>query len=463
MDAHRTVILLPWQSQVWEDSHRYKVINCGRRAGKSSVSALRKTDFAIKNEQSIVWYVAPTYKQAKNIMWEMLKFYVPEAAVERRNETELKIDLKNGSSIHLKGADNPDSLRGVRIDLIIFDEVAFIDKWGEVWKILRPTLMDSQAEAWFISTPNGFNHFYVLSQMHKTDPDWAYFHFTTFDNPHIPSEEIEKSRKEMTEDAFAQEMLGDFKKAEGTVYKQFDLDVHVQELPDFQPLFWIRGCDRGYTNPTAVPYIQVDRDGNWYQVDEIYETGLTNTKFSQRLKEMDEKWGIQEYELSTMDSAQAGDIKELQEMGHDFLPVKKEAGETNAEFVRWKIQRFSQRLEHSKRSKPKYIVHPRCKATIFEFQKYSYKDQGRDDEIGDEWNLNPMSVEENRDENPQKAYDHIMDALGDLNAMYLHYVQPQTSKPDWVDKPKGTYVPPSPGNDTWEDANDFINAPGMDW
>lgn len=444
------VRLLGWQTKVWDSPKRFKVINCGRRTGKSTLSALKMLDFAHSKDGLIVWYIAPTYKQAKNIMWEMIKGYVPPGSVMSQNEQELKVVLKNGSILYLKGADNPDSLRGVRIDLAIFDEVAFFDKWDLVWSIMRPTLMDSRAECWFISTPNGYNHFFDLSRRH-VDPisglDWGYFHFTTYDNPHIPIEEIEQTRREVDEDSFAQEMLGDFRRMEGLVYKLFTPEVHVASLDDsFDGIGWLRGLDRGFTNPTAVPYIRINSDGDWYQTHEIYQSGLTNQRLSDMLYEFDERLGIKEYEISTMDSAQAGDIAELQELGHDFIPVRKESGETNLEFVRFKVQRFTNRLKIDERKRAHYYVHPRCVNTIKEFGSYRY----------------PRNVAKlNEIESPIKANDHMMDALGDLNAMYSFYAPEKKIVKPWDNKIPGTYAPVLSEEEDSHD--DFTNAESVDW
>lgn len=435
---YKQVHLLKWQTSVWDDLHRFKVINCGRRTGKSTLALLKMIDFTSRTPGTRVWYVAPTYRQAKNIMWNMIRDYVPEAMISKMNEQELVIWLANGSVIELKGADNPDSLRGVKIDFIIFDEVAFITGWGQAWSILRPTLMDSQAECWFISTPNGFNHFKSLADTCNKRKDWHYFHFTVFDNPHISREEIEQSRSEMTEDAFAQEMLGDFRKMKGLVYPNFNRDIHVKELTDFEPVYWIRGLDRGFTNPTAVAYIQVNKDGIWYQTHEIYETGLTTFRLSDLLFEMDTELGIEEYELSTMDSAQAGDIKELQDFGHDFLPVRKESGETNSEYVRYKIQRLYARFE-LKGTTPGLYIHPRCIHTIRDFETYKYKDRKISDDIMAE---TENMVSETLDENPEKNNDHAPDAVGDLNVMYQHFIKEIKEKQPWEGKVKGTYIEP---------------------
>ena len=269
-----TITRSDWQKKVWEDTHRYLVINCGRRSGKSTIASLRMLWFASENKKTITWYIAPNYKQAKNIMWSMLMELIPPQVISKKNETELKIVLVNGSEIYLKGAEDPDTLRGVRIDFCIFDECAFIDKWEEVWKVTRPTLMDSKADVWFISTPNGFNHFKDLSE--KTDNDWSYHHYTTYDNPYIPKEEIEASKAEMDEDSFAQEMLGEFRKMSGLIYKAFHRDTHMVEIPQLDGGYtFTRALDFGFGHKSALGYFAINSTGTEiYMYDGIYQTGL---------------------------------------------------------------------------------------------------------------------------------------------------------------------------------------------
>lgn len=270
--------LSSWQSKVWLDKTRYKVVNCGRRAGKTVVSAVKMLDFAGNNQKSIVWYVAPTYRQAKSIMWEILKEIIPQWQIASINETELKIVLTNGSQIHLKGGDNPDSLRGVRIDFLICDEVAFFSYWEESWKVIRPTLSDSQASAWFISTPNGFNHFKDLADRCVNDKDWKYFHFTTYDNPHIKVEEIESAKLEMDEDSFAQEYMAEFKKMSGLIYKIFNRDTHMVDVPFHKfDTNWTftRVIDFGFGHKTALGYFAINSTGTEiYMYDGLYQSGL---------------------------------------------------------------------------------------------------------------------------------------------------------------------------------------------
>ena len=264
------VELSTWQSKVWQDDHRFKVINIGRRAGKTMVSILKMIDFALENNKQIVWYIAPTYKQSKLIAWSMIKEYCPTG---KYNETELKVSLPNGSEICLKGADNPDSLRGTRIDFAIFDEVAFFNSWRTVWEALRPVLVDSKASCWFISTPNGFNHFYDMFYQKDFDEDYESFHYTSFDNPYIDRDEIDKTKKEMTERSFAQEFLAEFNKPAGTVYEEWPLN-NFKEVPYDINLPVHISMDFGVNDPTSIIWLQ--NTGSEYRVIDYYEANNAN-------------------------------------------------------------------------------------------------------------------------------------------------------------------------------------------
>jgi len=310
--------LSKWQTNVWDDSSRYQVINCGRRAGKSTLVAVKMTEFALTNPKADVWYIAPTYKQAKQIMWLMLGDVVPQRAIDKKNETELTIVLKNQSRISLKGADNPDSLRGVKIDLCIFDECAFIDKWESVWKVIRPTLVDNQAKTMFISTPNGFNHFKDMAENSK----FSYHHYTSYDNPYLEKDELDLMKTEMDEDSFAQEVMGEFRKMSGLIYKEFNRDIHMVDIPtlDFNWTF-TRSLDFGFAHKTALGYFAINSDGTEiYMYDGLYQSGLVESQIADVVKTKDAGKIITN---PVADCAQPMSIEQLKEYGVFFNPVEK--------------------------------------------------------------------------------------------------------------------------------------------
>ncbi len=360
-----------WQTQVRRDSHRYKVINCGRRAGKSYLVSVQMLHFATENDKSICWYVSPNYKQSKSIMWAMLRELIPTEMIRSKNETELKFVLVNGSEILLKGAEDPDSLRGVRIDFCVFDETAFIDKWDEVWKVIRPTLIDSKAKVWFISTPNGFNHFKTLCE--TTDQDFKYFHFTTYDNPYLDPSEIDSMKKEMDPDSFAQEIMGEFKKMSGMIYKDFARETHMVEIPplDFNYTF-TRSLDFGYGHKTALLYFAVSNTGDAiYCYDGLYQSGLVESQIAEVVKTKDSGRMITN---PVADSAQPMSIDQLNQMGAFFNPVEK-----GPDSVKHGITRVAELLKiRADTGRPTLMFNKNLTWIADEFEQYRWMEAQQD-------------------------------------------------------------------------------------
>lgn len=253
-------------------------------------------------------------------MWSMLRDLIPKEIISKTNETELIIELTNGSQIMLKGADSPDSLRGVKIDFCVFDETAFFEHWDEVWKVIRPTLVDSKADVWFISTPNGFNHFKTLAE--KDDPDWTYYHFTSYDNPYLDRNEIESMKKEMDEDSFAQEIMGEFRKMSGLIYKDFNRETHMVDVPDLTYNYtFTRALDFGFAHKTALIYFAINSNGTAiYAYDGIYQSGMTEHDIAEAVKIKDAGKAIT---YPVADSAQPMSIEQLNQLGCYFNPVDK--------------------------------------------------------------------------------------------------------------------------------------------
>ena len=142
-----------WQYEVYKDEHRFRIVCSGRRSGKSVLSRLIVLDWATK-QPGLYWIVSPTYKQSKQIHWREFQREIPFQWIAKKNEVDLSITLKNGSLIELKGAENPDALRGVKLRGLVIDEIASIRNWDWLWQeVLRATLTDYEAPAIFISTP----------------------------------------------------------------------------------------------------------------------------------------------------------------------------------------------------------------------------------------------------------------------------------------------------------------------
>lgn len=216
------------QSEVWRSNARFKVCVSGRRFGKSYLSLTWLINQAAQTV-GVHYYVAPSYVMSKQIAWRLLKALVGDHAVNR-NESELLIELPNGSIIQLKGAENRDSLRGVSLASLVLDEFAFMQK--EVWtEVLRPATSDQQAPVLFITSPSGWNWAKDLYDyaMGGTDENWQAWTFTTADGGNVKEEEIEAAKRELPLKTFQQEYLASFTTLANRVYSNFDRVKNVAE------------------------------------------------------------------------------------------------------------------------------------------------------------------------------------------------------------------------------------------
>jgi len=225
------------QSEIDADDHRFQVCAAGRRFGKSFYAAYRLYEAAshrtkvrtdgqeIDLTSEVVYYVGPTFKQARENLWEvMMDMGQGLIAGVRQNEGEIK--LTNGRLIRFKGADDPDSLRGVGLHFVVMDEYAFMKP--SVWEyVIRPALAKAEGGALFIGTPDGKNHFYDMwmSAMEGLDPksgkpteDWKAFQFKSSVNSHITATEIEALVDGLGEDARKQELEASFEATGGKVF-----------------------------------------------------------------------------------------------------------------------------------------------------------------------------------------------------------------------------------------------------
>lgn len=263
-----TMYLHNKQMEVFKSRHRFKVVVAGRRWGKSQLAKICLIKYARKPKR-LIWYVAPSYRMAKQIMWPELVETIPRAWVKKYNETILTITLINGSRIELKGADNPDSLRGVGIHYLVMDEVQDIDP--EAWKkVLRPTLASTQGHALFIGTPKAYNFLYELWELgRKNGFVWASWQFPTITSPFIPAEEIEAARHDMDEKSFKQEFEASFETMSGRVYYPFDRKIHAAKALPFNPQLPIMIGQDFNIDPMSSVIFQKQKNGDLWAVDEI--------------------------------------------------------------------------------------------------------------------------------------------------------------------------------------------------
>ncbi len=220
---------------------------------------------------ALVFWVAPTYHLAKEIGFEEFTKLIPilQPAIHSVHHTNLKVQFTNGSCIYFKGSDNPDTLRGRGLTLVIGDEAAFFKP--EVWsKILRPALSDRHGKAILASTPNGFNWF---KNLYDKDNAWSKYLWPTELNPLITEQELLDVRKEISLDEYKQEYLAEFITKAGRVYSEFSgSNIIPKQSPDTKKYDIYLGCDFGFAHHTAIVFLAVDRltQNKVIQFDELY-------------------------------------------------------------------------------------------------------------------------------------------------------------------------------------------------
>ena len=183
---------------------RWSVMVAHRRSGKSVACVNHLIRKALEKPKSNFAFIAPNYKMAKRIVWEYVKEFTAPVVGTKPNESELKCSLPNGSMLYLLGSEDPDSLRGMALDGVVFDEYQLQppEVFGE---IIRPALADRAGFAVFCGTTFGKNHFYKLFESKKSDPDWFSLWLTASKSGILPQSELDDARKLMTEAEYLQE------------------------------------------------------------------------------------------------------------------------------------------------------------------------------------------------------------------------------------------------------------------
>lgn len=376
------------QMEVFRDQHRFRVVVAGRRWGKTALSRVLIIKHARKPKQKI-WYVAPTYKMAKQIMWTDLLDALPAKWIHKINETSMTITLINKTIISLKGADKADSLRGVGLNFIVLDE--FQDMSEETWtKVLRPTLADKGGHAIFIGTPKAYNYLYTLYQngtrgeIYKDEKGrnrrnhWMSWQFPTITSPFIPKSEIESAMRDMDPKSFAQEFEASFETMSGRVYYPFDRREHIFEQAFFNPKLpiWV-GMDFNI-DPMSTVIFQPQPNGELWAVDEVVLFG-SNTE--EVCEELEKRYWRNINQVTIFPDPAGGqrqhargetDMDILREKGFKRLRYKK-----RHPFVADRVNAVNRMLRAADGS-VKLRVNPKCKHFITALEQTIYKPGSRD-------------------------------------------------------------------------------------
>ena len=248
-------------------SQRWACLVVHRRGGKTvaCVNDIGARALYTQKTQARYAYLAPFYRQAKDVAWNYLKFFL-KPVIRKIRESELRVELINDAWITLYGADNPDSLRGIYLDGVILDE--FGDSRPSLWgQVILPTLVDRGGWAVFIGTPKGKNHFWKIYNRSRNEPGWFNLTLKASASGIIAPEELAELKAQMDDDEYLQEMECSFEAAvKGTYYADTisKLEARGQIADDVSydpkhPVFV--SFDLGYSDSTAAWFWQLRPDG----------------------------------------------------------------------------------------------------------------------------------------------------------------------------------------------------------
>ena len=381
------------QYQISSSNKRFRVLVSGRRFGKTYLCITEMMKYASRVKQNI-WYVAPTFKMAREIAWTKLKDMLHQFNwIENVNESNLQITIKKtGSKISLKGCENYDALRGVGIDFLILDEFADIDEkaWTEV---LRASIADTQGDVLMCGSPKGYGNWsYRMYLKGKEDEEWDSFQFTTLQGGMVPKEELEQAKQDVDIRTYRQEFEGTFENYAGAVYYNFHpVDNVKQSNIDWSKPLHI-GLDFN-VDPMSASVAQIEKDTIHFK-DEIV---IYSSNTDEMVEEIRNRYGSKQKIFCYPDPAcrqrktSAGgrtDLTILQNAGFNVKCKIKHSP------IRDRINAVNSRLK-SATGKRHIFVNPSCKIIIRGLQRQIYKE-----------NTNIPDKEE--------GFDHMNDSIGYL-------------------------------------------------
>jgi hypothetical protein len=360
------------QQTIADSPARFRVAICGRRFGKTFLS-IREMAKVARMPGKVVWYIAPSYRQAKQIVWQQLKEKLYDVNwVKKVNETDLSILLKNGSVIALRGADNPDSLRGISLDFVVFDEFAMIDD-DAFYSVIRPTLSDRRGTALFISTPMGTDNWAYDLYNKGQDPNeylWDSYQYTTLDGGNVSPEEIEAAKQDLDARTFEAEYLATFVTFQNRIYYAFDRAHNVQVYDKPTPKILHIGMDFNVGMMSASVFAQ---EGNTiHAIDEIALHSSNTQEMSEEILARYPATKIYVYpdpsgagrrssaDSGTTDHTILANAGFVVKAPHKHNPVRDGINAVNSKLC-------------SARGERTFFVDPKCKKILESLEKHSYK------------------------------------------------------------------------------------------
>jgi len=376
------------QAEVINNPSRFRILITGRRFGKTFLAINELARFA-RFPNRKVWYVAPTYRQAKAICWqELVQRLRKHNWLSEVNNSDLTVTLRNNSRISLRGADNENSLRGIGLDFLVMDEFADISPtaWYEV---LRPTLSDTQGHALFCGTPRGFGNWgYDMYVKGQSDKEWQSFKFTTLEGLQVPQEEIEQAQDDLDERTFQQEYMASFVNYAGMIYYNFDRNKNIIEHYENTYKTLHIGLDFNVDPMCAV--VSIIENDIIYVIDEIQIWSSNTNEMVEEIKSRYKNKSIIYPDPSARQrKTSAGGLTDLAILKNAGFEVKTRS---TAPLVRDRINSVNAKLKNAKGFNSMYILKS-CKNVIKSIERQIYKEGTH---IPDK----------------DSGYDHFNDALG---------------------------------------------------
>ena len=379
------------QTTVINSGARFRVLVTGRRFGKTYLAINEIAKFASQPNKK-VWYVAPTYRQAKTICWSELKDkLIRHKWVKGINHSDLTITLRNKSTITLRGSENYDALRGVGLDMVIFDEFSDINK--EAWyEVLRPTLSDTNGHALFCGSPRGFGNWsYELFKMGETNKEWESFKYTTLEGGQVPDEEIEQAKQDLDIRTFQQEYEATFVNYSGMIYYNFSRDKNLIDKYNRNSLVLHIGLDFNVDPMCAV--VSVIENEKVIVIDEIQIYSSNTNEMCEEINNRykDKKIVVYPDPSARQRKTSAGGLTDLAILKNFGFDVK---CRNTAPLVRDRINSVNSKLKNVAGKNNLYILNS-CKNVIKSIERQIYKEGTH---IPDK----------------DSGFDHMNDALGYL-------------------------------------------------
>ena len=385
------------QKNVINNESRFRVLITGRRFGKTYLAVNELAKFASQPNKK-VWYVAPSYRQAKAICWNVLKEkMIYHKWVKTINHSDLTITLKNNSQITLRGSDNEQSLRGVGLNFLCIDEFADVSK--EAWyEVLRPTLSDTKGHALFCGSPRGFGNWsYDLYKMGETNNDWKSFQYTTLEGEQVTQDEIEQAKQDLDLRTFQQEYEATFVNYSGMIYYNFSRDKNIiEKYTKDSPVLHI-GLDFNVDPMSAVVCI-IEND-RIIVIDEIQIYSSNTNEMCDEIKTRYKNKQIVVYPdpSARQRKTSAGGLTDLSILKNNGFDVR---CRSTAPLVRDRINAVNSKLKNVNGKNSLFIV-KFCKNAIKSIERQIYKEGTHIPE-------------------KDSGYDHMNDALGYL----IEYLYP---------------------------------------